>query len=491
MKGHKVGNRSSSKRKAPPRSSIVVVWTGDREVRVLQAAARGPHLVVQRRGAVPAEPSVEGRARAVVRALAEAGIRERRVVVCLPARSVVLKRVQLPPATPEQLPQLIAYEGQRHLPLPVEQLSTGFHALPQAPAAADATTSTDVLLAVAKKADLSELERALAAAGVAVEGYGLESLAVTDAYLPVSGAAGSEARLVLARDGSGVHAQILQDRRLLFNRFLSLNGHDWTVDLKRSLAAYSLEQPDSPVADAVLLGEGDEDEVSSALGMSVRRTGLDPAQTGGLDVPPDWSALVGLARQWLGLGEYPLRLPPQGWEKKGASGSRSSMALALAAAVLAVGALIWWQLDRQDASRAETEAARKEATLAARHRKNLDQTLKTRDELRVQVARMGSATPPLETLRQIAAHTPPEVWLTQLSYEAGRPLQLQGTTRNAARVTTFVQALERIPDFRRVELGFLRSAEVDDVPVTHFRIDCALAPAQARPVARPGREVTR
>ena len=127
--------RQGKKRNAPPRLGVVVASLSGTEVRVLQAAARGPEVAVQRWGAADAGSDDESRARALVEALARAEIKERRVVLCLPAQSVVIKRVQLPPAAPEQLPQLVQYEAQRHLPLPVEQLASGYQSSPSVDAA--------------------------------------------------------------------------------------------------------------------------------------------------------------------------------------------------------------------------------------------------------------------------------------------------------------------------------------------------------------------
>jgi Tfp pilus assembly PilM family ATPase/Tfp pilus assembly protein PilN len=483
-----VASQRVGKRKAAPRLGAVVVSLGEGRVRVLQAARRGADLVVQHWGAAVLAPDADSdtEARATLRALAEAGIKERRVILCLPAGAVALKRVQLPPAGPEQLPQLVAYEAQRHLPLPVEQLATGFHALSPAPDAGAAPAETEVLLAATRRGDLSKRERALAGVGLTVEGYGVDALAVTDAYLPVAEPTlNGHARLVLAPEGEGVHAQVLHGDQLLFNRFLSGGAGGWTTDLRRSLAAYSVEHPEAPVGDAVLLGAGSEDDLGRALGLEVRRAALSPAQMGGLDVPAEYNALVGLARQWLGLGKFPLRLDAQGWETAGATQGRSRMLLAGVAGVAAVGLLVYWQIDRQRAREADAAKAVIETRAAAKAKKDLDKISKERDHLRDQLAGMGggASTLPLDLLSQVASRAPSDVWLTQVSYQTGKPLQLEGTARSAANATTFVRGLEQVPGFRRAELGYLRSALVNDVPVTHFRINCTLGSAPAPTVA--------
>jgi len=489
-----VNTKSVSDKKSPARSSVVVVAFSDPPatealgtVRVLQATRHGSELVVQHWGAVASGSHGEGQATAVVKALTEAGIKERRVTVCLPSRSVATKRLQLPPCEPQDLPQLVAFEAQRYLSLPLDQIAAGYHIFPGPPSdGRPGGSNQDVLIAVTRKAELSTLERAMTAAGLTVEGYGVDSLAVTDAYLPASEAGlNGAARLVLAPDGAGIHAQVIAGERLLFNRFLPSNGGGWAADLRRSLAVYSVEHADAPIQDAVLVGEGDETALSGAIGLAVRRATVQPAQMGGLSVPPEYGALVGLARQWLGLGQYPLRLPPQGWEGAGKTQSQSRMLLGGALAATLAAGLVMWQVDQRRVRAEEIAKAGRISKQAERDRKQLARLARERDRLRLQVAAMGGAADasgagaaPLELLSQVSARAPADVWLTQVNYQAGRPLQLLGTARNAVHVTDYVRSLETLKGFHRVALGFLRSASVENVPVTHFRIECALAGAE-------------
>ena len=497
--GNMVGNsvaKGSSRRKDRPRTEVVVAAITETEVRVLQATRQGGNLVIQHRGAADGAPDEEGQARALVQALQQAGISERRVVLSLPARSVVIKRVHLPPASPEQLPQLVAYEAQRHLPLPLDQLATGFEEIPRT--AGDDRSGTEVLLGVARKSDLTRLERALAAAGVQVEEYGVEALGITDAYL--AGAAtlhNGDAWLLLASEDSGLHAQILREGRLLFNRYLPLNGGGWQADLRRSLAAFSMEHPEAPIEDVVLLGKADEELLSQTVGQTVRRAEVRATQ-GGEALAPAWTPLVGLARQWLGAGQYPLRISPQGWEEGKRAGGRSQVVIGALAVLALAAAFVVWQFDHQKTMTTEAEQAARLARQAGQDRRVLDSLLQKRERLREQLTAMGGQVgdepdaPPLELLRQVTESAPPGVWLTQVNYSGGKPLQLQGSTRNAAQVNRFMNSLEHIPGFQRVEMGYVRSGTVDNTPVTQFEITCALtAGKQAVTTASARRERTR
>lgn len=480
-----MAGKANSNRKDRTRTGVVVATVAGTEVRVLQATRRGAEISAQRWGQAEGGGDEESRARALVQALQQAGIAERRVVLGLPARSVVIKRVQLPPAAPEQLAQLVAYEAQRHLPLPLDQLATGFRELPGA--ASEGSVGTEVLLAVARKNDLAKLERALSAVGVQVEEYGVEALGVTDAYLPASTPLpNGDARLLLAPEEGGLHAQMLRGDRLLFTRYLPFNSGEWSSDLRRSLAAFSIEHPEAPIQEAVLLGKGDEEQLGQAVGQPLQRADVRLAATGEMP-PPAWLPLVGLARQCLGAGHYPLQLPAQGWTDGKRTGSPSQAMVGAFAAVALAGLFVYWQFDQQQAATAQTEQAGKVAQHAAADRKLLDSLLQKREQLQEQLTAMGGQVDgqpeatPLELLRQVTASAPPGIWLNQVTYASDKPLQLEGSTRNAEQVNRFLDALERIPGFQRAEVGFVRSGTLNDTPVTHFRIDCALsAPKRER-----------
>ena len=449
----------------------------DGEVRVLHAAHRDAGMAVVRWGSAPMPVDESGRARAVSGALAKAGIRERRVVVCLPARSVVVKQVKLPPAAQDQLAQLVQYEAQRHLPLPVEQLAPGFQVL-RRENGGTAEPGQQVLMAIARRPDLMRLEKALVAEGITVEGYGIDALSVTDAYLNGAEANGT-ARLVLAPEAEGVHAQVVHGRDLLLSRYLTGKGEEWAPELRRSLAAFGLDRPGTHIGEAVLLGEGDEAEVSRAVGLAVRRAAGSQVP----ELPPGWGAVAGLASQWLGIGSHGVRIPAQGWEASDGRQGASLVVAGLVAAVLAVTALVVWQVARQSSQQRETRLAITEAKQIAREQKLLDALVKKRDRLRAQADAVGLSSgrmPPLEVLREVANRAPSEVWLTRLTYQPGRPLQIEGTTRNPAQVTLYLRSLEKVGAFSGAELGGMQSAEQEKVPVTHFRIQCVLADAPAR-----------
>ena len=474
--------KSNGRRADTGRSEVVVASISGSEARVVAAGRRGGEVVIHRHGTAAASATDEGRARGILQALERAAIRERRIVLCLPARSVVVRRVELPPAAPDQLPQLVAYEAQRHLPLPVDQLVTGYHVLD---APAGGKPGTDVLLAVTRRSDLARLERALTAAGLKVEGYAVAPLAVTDAWLPeIEPAMNGAPWLLVAPDENGVVAQAIHKGRPLFTRFLPGNDGGWQADLRRTLAAHAVQHPDAAIGQVALAGGGDAALLAQATGVPTKGYGTAEKAPGCPELPPDWSALVGAARQWLGAGHYPLRLEPQGNVEAAESQGRSRAMLAGVAALALAVVLGVWQFDRMKTGAANAEESSRLAQQAGADKKLLTALVKQREKLNKQWETIGGAQvtssddPPLELLRKAAAIAPPGVWLTELTFEHGQPLRLQGTARDSAQVNHWLRSLERVGGFGSVELGYLRSAVVAETPVTQFRIDCTVAEPQ-------------
>lgn len=473
--------RQNGRRENPPRSEVVVARVTGSMVQVLQASRRGEELVVQRYGTAEIAAGDSGGAQAIVDALGRAGIRQRRIAVCLSGRSVLLRRVELPPAAPEQLPQLVAFEAQRHLPLPVDQLATGYYVLPPASVIGGngAAPGTEVLLAVTRRSEVARLERALAAEGLRAEAYCSAPLAVMDAWLPgIDRQPLGRPWLLAASDEEGVVAQVIESERPLLTRFLPAGGASWMADLRRWLSAYELQQPETAAKECVAAGELDPFAVGPGLNLPCRGAGERLPETGE-ELSGEWAAVVGSARQLLGVGHYPLWIEPQARADAARSQGRSRAA-ALTVAALGVAVLLGvWQFDRQQRSAADAIEAERIATQTAADRKLLGELRKKRDALREQWTAVGGAaaardTPPLELLRRATATAPAGVWLTEMSYEAGEPLRLQGTAREEASVGRWLRSLEHSPGFTSVSLGFVRSGDVGETPVTQFRIDCTL-----------------
>lgn len=77
---------------------------------------------------------------------------------------------------------------------------------------------------------------------------------------------------------------------------------------------------------------------------------------------------------------------------------------------------------------------------------------------------------PSDVLITLSEATTPELWLTGVTFERGRALQIRGTATSQAAVSTFVQTLASNPRFRDVTLMFANDGKIDETPVVLFSV---------------------
>jgi Tfp pilus assembly protein PilN len=101
------------------------------------------------------------------------------------------------------------------------------------------------------------------------------------------------------------------------------------------------------------------------------------------------------------------------------------------------------------------------------------ETGKAQKALRIQSA-LRTAFQPAQPLSDVATAIgdamPPSVWLTGLSIDRGKPVQIRGTAALAGEVARLVDDLGNTPRFRDVKLVFANSARIDEKPVVQFSI---------------------
>jgi Tfp pilus assembly protein PilN len=90
------------------------------------------------------------------------------------------------------------------------------------------------------------------------------------------------------------------------------------------------------------------------------------------------------------------------------------------------------------------------------------------------MAAQKRAFEPAQPLSDLAAvvddSLPPGAWLTGLSIERGKPLQMRGAARTADDVARFMDTLGATSRFRDVKLVFANSARIDETPVVQFSV---------------------
>ena len=121
------------------------------------------------------------------------------------------------------------------------------------------------------------------------------------------------------------------------------------------------------------------------------------------------------------------------------------------------------------------------AAAASRAQADARQLASRRQQLETQVRLLSAAITPahsyLDVLNDVSAQSGPDVWLTQYTYQRGRPVVIRGTARSNEAVARLVEGLRRSPHLEQVALGSVTRADIDkknQVSVVQFTITGSL-----------------
>ncbi|HEV2473953.1 MAG TPA: PilN domain-containing protein, partial [Chthonomonadales bacterium] len=99
------------------------------------------------------------------------------------------------------------------------------------------------------------------------------------------------------------------------------------------------------------------------------------------------------------------------------------------------------------------------------------------------------AQPISDLMALIDDRTPANAWLTGLTIERGKPIQVRGDARTADDVASFVSALGSTPRLRDVKLLFNNSFKIENTQVVQF--DIAATAVGNLPMPQPPKKVFR
>jgi Tfp pilus assembly protein PilN len=139
------------------------------------------------------------------------------------------------------------------------------------------------------------------------------------------------------------------------------------------------------------------------------------------------------------------------------------------------------------------------ATAASRAQAEVRQLAAKRGQLEARSRELTGAVAPrhsyLDVLNEVSRLAGREIWLTQFSYDRGRPIVIRGNARTNAAVGRLAEGLRASPHMVNVSLGALTVAEISQTPVVQFTIlgtlrdDVALeAPRRRQTRQAPRRE---
>ena len=356
----------------------------------------------------------------------------RHVLVGVGRGLVFLRTLRLPKALPDDLRRILSVQLAQLFPLPPDQLAFDF--LQTADHTADGyLTVIGAMRAEDLKQLLGELQQAnMTAARILPVSLGAPAVAAH---------AGAADALLMESSAAGLALDVVQGGIVRFSR-VAPGGNEPLAEAERTLAA---------------AGVGDLPLVSAG---SVALPGARPAS----------GTALGLLHEaphfGFELAEDRVR------EAARRAATRTRLAALMMLSALLLVALVW--ADRGDARavvrRGEGAWARQLGKL--RSTRTME-TAKAQKAVAIQTAldrAFAPAQPLSDMMWVVGDHLPAGAWLTGLSIERGKPLQIRGTARTADDVARFVGALGANPRFRDVRLVFANNAKIEETPVVQFNV---------------------
>jgi len=220
-----------------------------------------------------------------------------------------------------------------------------------------------------------------------------------------------------------------------------------------------------------------ESEVCRTFGMAGMPCGKILAG-GGLDLPfadlrSGTSTLEALANPEAANLKVGLVLPEVlAQREQNVVKGRARLAVLLSVAAVAAAAFV--VIDRsEDAGKVEQRAMD--------YKRDANALKKAKDEIASKVAALRPkqqlldrafrpAQKASDVVGALTALTPSEIWLTGMTFDRGKPVQLRGTAMSGDAVARYLEKLSGQKRFRDVKLLFANDALIDETKVNHFSI---------------------
>jgi Tfp pilus assembly protein PilN len=411
---------------------LTVIEIGPGRLSAVQGQANGKGPEILRLGS--AELTAVDAA-SVKAALEKTGVRGTRAVLVVPRGQAVLRDLELPAGTPEELASMVRFQVEREVPLPIEEIRYSFVE------AGRAAGKVRVQVAAARRELIDPAVAALESAGVKVAGavvssYGLLALEPeTSSLSALVEVSAGEAEILVAQGG-----------RMEMSRTAALPegavGDALAEEIEQTLRAWSAKAPGREVGRILLAGEGPQAEaLAREVGGRLSRT-VAVSGPGDLETSTAAGVCLGLLR---GAAIPDLLNPPS--SKRRFTPTKAHRIGALAA-VVALMLVVWSQ-----AALAEKrgELARKRAELARLEPQAAD-VLKTRRQAALAQQWYRDRNVWLGTLQAVRqAMDAQNLWFTGASFEHDGTVRLQGKARDDRHVTALVTALEKSGQFAKLK----------------------------------------
>ncbi|MBI3856184.1 MAG: pilus assembly protein PilM [Planctomycetes bacterium] len=392
---------------------------------------RGPEIVqsgTAELGGVDAE--------SIKAALGKTGVTGPRGVLVVSRGQALLRELELPAGTPDELVAMVRFQVEREMPLPIDQVRYSYVETGRADG------KVRVQVAAVPRELIDPAVTAVEAAGMKIAGAYVSSFGLLSLYPHRDAAAlvevsGGETEILVAKAG-----------RMELSRTAPLeegySAQDVAQEINRTLLSYAAKAPGQEVGKIVLAGEGpDATELAAAVGKLLRRD-VDPVGPGNLRTATSAGVCSGLLRGTL----MPDLLHPPAVVRKFTLTRKHRIGLLGAGVLLML--FIWSQVaiasKRADLDRKKAQLAALQPRAAALTR-TIEQTQKADQWYRTRNCWIDVLT----ALRQNVNTS--NLWIVNASFDDPGVITLVGKAKEDNHVTDFVAALKKTQKFGNIAIG--------------------------------------
>ena len=378
-------------------------------------------------------------------ALGKTGVTGPRGVLVVSRGQALLRDLELPASSPEELVAMVRFQVEREMPLPIDQVrysyvETGREA-----------GKVRVQVAAVPRELLDPAISAVEAAGIKVSGAYISSFGLLSLYGKSDPAAlvevaNGEAEILVARAG-----------RMELSRTAPLEGdfspQDIAQEIDRTLLSYAAKAPGQDVGRIVLAGEGPEaTELANAIGKLLQRD-VAPMGPGSLQTATAAGVCAGLLRGTL----MPDLLHPPVEVRKFTLTKRHRIAGLVG--LIAILLFVWSQVALSgkraalDKKRQQLDGLKPRATALMR----------TQAQTQLANQWFKSRNVWLDVLSALRANVNTKtLWILNASFEDPGVIRIQGKALDDIHVTEFVSGLKKTGKFGTIAIERVDTSKSDN-----------------------------
>jgi len=271
---------------------------GGYEVDSMGIAALPPEAIVD--NTLMDSSAVADCIRSLVEGLAVRKVRE--AASSISGNSVIIRKVQMPAATDEELESEILWESEQYIPFDIQDVNVDFQILPQGD---DDPSRMNVLLVASKKDIINDYQSVFAEAGLKLVVVDVDAFAVQNAFEMNYDVSPEDVFALINIGANMMNITVVKGGVSLFNRDVQMGGSLYTEEIQKKLGT-SADEADRMKVSA---GPGSSESLLEAIGkindtiaLEVRRS-LDFYNSSALEGKISGLYLAGGGSKTLNLAE--------------------------------------------------------------------------------------------------------------------------------------------------------------------------------------------